>query len=110
MSTTTASISFKQSWQRERLQRINFMNSLDSPTAFRVYFEKEVDSVNMAMSRLSMLIQKADTSPSKESILNNQGFKDDFAQLLKDVDELSDNLKLYNEQLNSLQQSNKGSP
>ena len=99
-----------KSWQRERLQRINLMSSLDSPNAFRIYFEKEVDSVNMAMSRLSMLIQKAESSPNKDNILNNQGFKDDFAQLLKDVDELSDNLKLYNEQLNSFQQNNKGSP
>jgi len=98
-----------KSWQRERLQRVNLMTSLESPTAFRVYFEKEVDSVNMAMSRLSMLIQKAESSPNKENILNNQGFKDDFAQLLKDVDELSDNLKLYNEQLNSTQQTTKGS-
>lgn len=89
-----------KSWQRERLQRVNLMNSLDTPTAFKDYFEKEVDDVNMAMSRLSMLIEKAESSSNRQDILGNEEFRDDFAQLLRDVDELSDNLRLYNEQLN----------
>lgn len=94
-----------KTWQRERLQRVNLMNSLNTPTAFRDYFEKEVDEVNMAMSRLSMLIEKAETNPEKRQILKNDDFIDDFAQLLRDVDELADNLRLYNEQL---QQATRG--
>ena len=97
-----------KSWQRERLQRVNLMNSLDTPVAFRDYFEKEVDDVNMAMSRLSMLIERAETSPEREDILSNEGFRDDFAQLLRDVDELADNLRLYNEQLNYATETVKG--
>ena len=97
-----------KSWQRERLQRVNLMNSLDTPVAFRDYFEKEVDDVNMAMSRLSMLIERAETSPEREDILSNEGFHDDFAQLLRDVDELADNLRLYNEQLNYATETVKG--
>lgn len=88
-----------KSWQRQRLQRVNLMNSLDTPTAFREYFEKEIDDVNMAMSRLSMLIEKAEQSPERQNILNNEQFTDDFADLLKEVDALYDNLRLYNEQL-----------
>lgn len=94
-----------KTWQRERLQRVNLMNSLNTPTSFRDYFEKEVDEVNMAMSRLSMLIEKAETNPERKQILKNDEFIDDFAQLLRDVDELADNLRLYNEQL---QQATKG--
>jgi len=97
-----------KSWQRERLQRVNLMNSLDTPVAFRDYFEKEVDDVNMAMSRLSMLIEKAETSPEREDILGNENFRDDFAKLLRDVDELADNLRLYNEQLNYATETVKG--
>ena len=75
------------------------MNSLDSPASFRTYFEKEIDDVNMAMSRLSMLIERASNSAQSQNILENPAFKNDFAQLLKDVDELANNLKLYNQQL-----------
>lgn len=88
-----------KSWQRERLQRVTLMNSLDSPASFRTYFEKEIDDVNMAMSRLSMLIERASNSAQSQNILENPAFKNDFAQLLKDVDELANNLKLYNQQL-----------
>ncbi|NDD59086.1 MAG: MCE family protein, partial [Chlamydiae bacterium] len=89
-----------KSWQRERLQRVTLIHSLDSPVTFKNYFEKEIDDVNMAMSRLSMVIQKAESNPKKESILKDGAFREDFAQLLRDVDQLSSNLKLYNEQLN----------
>ena len=97
-----------KSWQRERLQKVTLLNSLDTPTAFRNYFEKEVDDVNMAMSRLSLLIQKAGSSKEQQNILKNDHFKEDFAQLLRDVDELANNLKLYNEQLNFAQPQSQG--
>jgi phospholipid/cholesterol/gamma-HCH transport system substrate-binding protein len=49
-------------WQRQRQQRVSLLNSLDTPDKFQTYFEKEVDDVNMAMSRLSMLIERAKTA------------------------------------------------
>jgi phospholipid/cholesterol/gamma-HCH transport system substrate-binding protein len=97
-----------KTWQRERLQRVNLMTSLDTPQAFKTYFEKEVDDVNMAMSRLSMLIQKAEANSNKQNILQDETFRDDFAQLLRDVDNLSDNLRLYNQQLNYAEKPAKG--
>jgi phospholipid/cholesterol/gamma-HCH transport system substrate-binding protein len=97
-----------KTWQRERLQRVNLMTSLDTPQAFKTYFEKEVDDVNMAMSRLSMLIQKAEANANKQNIMQDETFRDDFAQLLRDVDNLSDNLRLYNQQLNYAEKPAKG--
>jgi len=84
------------------------MTSLDTPQAFKTYFEKEVDDVNMAMSRLSMLIQKAEANANKQNIMQDETFRDDFAQLLRDVDNLSDNLRLYNQQLNYAEKPAKG--
>lgn len=88
-----------KSWQRTRLQEMNTLNALNTPQGFKSYFESEVDEINMAMSRLSMLIEKAEQSPDRETILNNEGFKKDFAELLRRSEDLSDNLRLYNEQL-----------
>jgi phospholipid/cholesterol/gamma-HCH transport system substrate-binding protein len=89
-----------KSWQRQRLQQSTLITSLDTPEAFRDFFEKQIDDVNMAMSRLSMLIEKAKTNTGGQDLLTEEGFRDDFAQLLRDVDGLSDNLRLYNQQLN----------
>ena len=92
-----------KTWQRQRLQKINFINSLDSPSSFKNYFENEVNEINMAMSRLSMVIEKAETSENKKKIFQDKQFTKDFAELLREVDQLSDNLKLYNEQLEEAQ-------
>jgi phospholipid/cholesterol/gamma-HCH transport system substrate-binding protein len=88
-----------KSWQRQRSQRITTLNALDTPEHFKNYFEMEVSEINTAMSRLSMLIDKAENGPEKEQILGNPGFTKDFRELLRLVDELSDNLRLYNQQL-----------
>ena len=86
-------------WQRQRGQRLTVLNALDTPQGFRNYFEEEVDDINTAMSRLSMLIDRAEVSPEKEKILSNQQFAKDFAELFRQAEALSDNLRLYNEQL-----------
>lgn len=86
-------------WQRTRTQRMDFLNALDTPSEFKSYFETEVDQINTAMSRLSMLVEKANESPRKEEIFQSECFKQEFRELMQEVDELSGNLRLYNEEL-----------
>jgi len=86
-------------WQRERVKRVSYMDALSTPQSFRHYFEKEVESINMSMSRLSMLIERAESGTNGRDILQNPYFKKDFADLYRNILELSNNIKLYNEQL-----------
>lgn len=86
-------------WQRTHLQKVNQLNALNSPQSFRTYFENEVGDINLSMTRLSMLINKAENSPEREQIFQSEAFKKDFAELLRKADELTDNLRLYNQQL-----------
>lgn len=88
-----------KSWQRQRAQRMTVLNALNTPESFKNYFETEVAQINTAMSRLSMLIEKAEQSPEREEILSDEEFAKDFRELLRLADELSGNLKLYNQQL-----------
>ncbi len=88
-----------KSWQRLRTQRITAMNALDTPADFRNFFTTEIDQINTSMARLSKLIEKAENSPSKQEIMESTPFKRDFAELLRDVDDLRSNLRLYNQQL-----------
>ncbi len=90
-----------KSWQRLRTQRATLMNALKSPGEFRDFFEQEIDQINTAMSRISGLIQKAEDSPERAQIMDSVPFKRDFSELMREVDELSDNLRLYNQQLMS---------
>ncbi len=88
-----------KTWQRENAERITTLNALNTPEGFRNYFESEVNQVNSAMSRLSMLLEKAEATPEREEILSNDQFTKDFRELLRLSEELSDNLKLFNQQL-----------
>jgi phospholipid/cholesterol/gamma-HCH transport system substrate-binding protein len=88
-----------KTWQRQRAQRMTLLNALNTPQNFRNYFETEVSQINTAMSRISMLIDKAELSPEKEEILSDEQFRKDFHDLLKQADALSENLRLYNQQL-----------
>ncbi len=91
-------------WQRIRTQRANQLNALSTPASFKEYFETELDQINTAMARLSLLADKAEGLPGCEPILNNPLFRKDFAELLRDAEALTNNLKLYNQKLNEMNQ------
>lgn len=93
-----------KSWQRQRLQRSKFIDALDTPLSFKNYFQHEVDDINTAMARLSMVIEKAGASQNRTKILHDKQFSKDFASLLKEVEQMASNLKLYNEQLEDVSQ------
>jgi phospholipid/cholesterol/gamma-HCH transport system substrate-binding protein len=93
-----------KSWQRQRIQRITLLNSLDTPTNFKNYFESEVDQINTAMERISLLIDKMQETPERNQILTDPLFQKDFDELLRQANGLSDTLKLYNQQLIDAQQ------
>lgn len=86
-------------WQRTRLKQATILNALTTPQEFRDYFNKEVDLINTSMSRLSMLVDRAENSTDRGKIFDTNLFQKDFAELLRRSEALYDNLKLYNEQL-----------
>jgi phospholipid/cholesterol/gamma-HCH transport system substrate-binding protein len=86
-----------KTWQRANARRISQLNALETPVAFKDYFQTEVDRINMSMERISMLIEKA-RADEKQSVLESPVFRDNFAELLRQVDGMSDNLRLYNQQ------------
>lgn len=91
-------------WQRTRQKHVTELNALKTPNQFKDYYEKEMDLINTAVSRLSMLIDKAEQSPNKDRILQNPLYKKDFAEFLRLVNDLLNTLKLYNEQLEESRQ------
>ncbi|MFI5334395.1 MAG: MlaD family protein [Chlamydiales bacterium] len=94
-----------KSWQRTHAQQIDLLNALKTPDSFKSYFENEVCKVNTSMSRISMLLNRAEKAPEREKILNDDLFKKDFADLLRKADALSENLRLYNQQLVEAQEN-----
>jgi len=86
-------------WQRTRLKQATILNALTTPQEFYHYFSQQVDLINTLMSRLSMLISRAENNELSKNIFNTPLFQKDFAELMRDIQALYNNLKLYNEQL-----------
>lgn len=86
-------------WQRTRTKRMSALSALETPGSFKNFFETEIDQINTSMARISMLIEKA-KDDDKQKVLGSDNFKDNFAELMRQVTEMSNNLHLYNEQLN----------
>lgn len=90
---------YDKKWQRTRKKRATLLEALDTPKEFRSYFENEMDQISTALSRLNVLLEKAEDQQDKEKIMKSEPFMKDFKELLYQVDDLSDALKAYNEQL-----------
>lgn len=90
---------YDKSWQRIRTKRANILQALNTPKEFKNYFQGEMDTVTTALSRISILLDKANDPQTKEKIMRSSPFQKDFSILLTQVEHLLDSLKLYNEQL-----------
>ena len=90
---------YNKHWKRIRTKRATLLTALQTPSQFRNYFEKEIDDINTSLGRISMLLEKAENAREKERIMESTPFKKDFASLLREVENLFDSLKLYNEQM-----------
>lgn len=89
---------YNKQWQRSRTKRANALKALDTPQEFRNYFEGEVDSMTTSIGRLTELMDRAGGA-ERTQILQSDAFKRDFATLMRQVQGLTDALKLYNEGL-----------
>ena len=85
-------------WQRERERKANTLTALKTPEEFKEFFEKELDAINTAMSRISILIDKAENVPERQKLLESTVFKKDFAELLRRSVELVETIKFYQQQ------------
>lgn len=83
-------------WQRLRARRMNLLDKLSTPQEFRNYFNDEINEIQTALSRVTMVVEKTDSS----CIIENKEFTKVFAELMRRVTALEEELRMYNIQLN----------
>jgi len=89
---------YSKQWQKNRTRKANLLKSLDTPAEFRNYFEGEIDSMTTSLGRLTELMENAG-DPARSHIYQSEAFKTNFASLMRQVQGLTDSVKLYNEGL-----------
>lgn len=90
---------YNKSWQRSRTKRATLLTSLQTPEEFKTYFEGEIDSINVALGRIGELMKRAEQDDERVKVVQNEAFRRDFADLLRQVQSLGDSLKTYNQDI-----------
>ena len=86
---------YNKTWQRGRTKRATILNALKTPSEFKNYFQNEVDNITTSLSRLSILLNKAE----EEHMMDEDSFKKSFYDFMQQVDSLSNSIKYYNEEM-----------
>lgn len=86
-------------WQRLRARRMNLLMKLQTPQEFRNYFNDEVDQISTSLARVDMVLNASEQQCMCGELLEDKEFTKVFAELLRRVVTLEEELKMYNTQL-----------
>jgi phospholipid/cholesterol/gamma-HCH transport system substrate-binding protein len=99
-------------WQRLRARRMNLLQKLRTPQEFRNYFNDEIDQISTSISRVSMVLDNVGSDPYCSDLANDREFSKVFAELMRRVKMLEEEVRMYNTQLIEpiIHQTELGSP
>lgn len=86
-------------WQRLRARRMNLMQKLECPQEFRNFFNDEVNMISTSLSRVATVLDETFCQFPAEELIGDIEFENLFADLLRRVSALEENIKMYNQQL-----------
>lgn len=86
-------------WQRMRARRMNLLQILRSPQQFHNFFNDEIDTISTSLSRVSTMLQNTYSICAPACLLEDPAFEKVFADLLRRIGALEENIKMYNQQL-----------
>ncbi len=84
-------------WKEAQKAKIQAMEALGSPDAFKQAFEKEMSQINQSLEKVSNMIDQADMGD--EEIIDSNEFKKYFYELLNEVNRLQNLIELYNQKV-----------
>ncbi len=85
-------------WQRLEAQRRQLVQTLSDPNQFTNYFNNEMDNISANISSVSMILNESQYNDPR-SLFYNPDFTYRFSELMRNVGNMEETIKLYNEQL-----------
>jgi phospholipid/cholesterol/gamma-HCH transport system substrate-binding protein len=84
-------------WQKQRTRRLNQFYEISNAQKFRTYFDEEMDQITTSLSRVSMLMDDAETN---EDLMTSKQFQGSFSDLMRRFNSIQETLNNYNSQMN----------
>ena len=92
-----------KSWQRLRARRLNLLQKLCTPQEFRNYFNDEVNQISTSLSRVYMVMNEVESNPCCCDLMQDREFTKVFAELMRRVTMLEEEVRMYNTQVVDMQ-------
>jgi phospholipid/cholesterol/gamma-HCH transport system substrate-binding protein len=86
-------------WQRLRARRMNLLQKLCTPQEFRNYFNDEVNQISTSISRVAMVLNEIENDPCTCDVMQDREFTKVFAELMRRVTMLEEEVRMYNTQV-----------
>lgn len=90
-------------WQRLRARRLNLLQKLCTPQEFRNYFNDEVNQISTSLSRVYMVMNEVEGNPCCCDLMQDREFTKVFAELMRRVTMLEEEVRMYNTQVVDMQ-------
>ncbi len=90
-------------WQRLRARRMNLLQELSCPAEFRNFFNDEIDEILTSLTRVHMVLQEGEDCGCFPAC--SPEFNRVLAELLRRVEGLEKNIKMYNTQVMDLREN-----
>lgn len=88
-----------KSWQRLRARRLNLLQQLSTPQEFRNYFNDEINQISTSLSRVYTVMNEMENDPCSCDVMQDREFTKVFAELMRRVTMLEEEVRLYNTQI-----------
>lgn len=86
-------------WQRLRARRLNLLQKLSTPQEFRNYFNDEVNQISTSLSRVYTVLNEVEHDPCCGTLMQDREFTKVFAELMRRVKMLEEEVRMYNNQV-----------
>ena len=87
-----------KAWQRVRARRVNIMEKLCTAREFSNFFNDEVDQITTSLARVNQVLQEGEDHCLWRTVCGST-FEEVFAELMRRIKTLEDNINLVNQQL-----------
>lgn len=84
-------------WQRTNAQRKNLMNRLSDPKVFQDYFNNQIQQASESLDEVSTVLN--DTPSYSYNLMKNPEYIRCCGKLIRQVDDLNDDIAMYNQQV-----------
>ena len=90
-------------WQRLRARRLNLLQQLSTPQEFRNYFNDEINQISTSLSRVYQVMNEVENCACSTDLMMDREFTKVFAELMRRVTMLEEEVRMYNTQVVELQ-------